>query len=109
MRLQSSAFDGKRDPGTLVAVDLYIYKGRHADQIDLAGLQIAARDGHRLDGLVDGTRTDCLEFRGFSFTQYCRERACDRVGIALRRDLEDACRDLLCRIVYHAMPRWKMR
>src|SRR5262245_1861909 len=47
-------------PGSLLSAERQVDEGRNAHQIEARGQDIAARDGDRLDGLVDGASPDCM-------------------------------------------------
>src|SRR5215831_17318135 len=46
------------DPGPVLSVEREVDEGRDAHQVDAPGSDVAARNGNRLDGLVDGGSPD---------------------------------------------------
>src|SRR4051812_41549100 len=53
--------DAEADGGAALAVDLDVGERRDAHQIDAGGGDVAAGDGQRLDGLVEGAGADHLD------------------------------------------------
>src|SRR5579864_7381268 len=46
------------DPGPFLPIECQVDEGRDAYQVEAAGRDVTARDGDRLDGLVDGASPD---------------------------------------------------
>src|SRR5215471_17107530 len=50
--------DQEPDPGPVLSVERQVDECRNAHQVEACGQDVAARDGDRLDGLVDGGGPD---------------------------------------------------
>lgn len=56
--IASAHLHQESDPGSFLSVERQVDEGRNAHQVEAPGQDVAARDGNRLDGLVDGGSPD---------------------------------------------------
>ena len=67
--------DGKTDGRARLSVDEDVGEHRRAGNIEASGNQKAARDGHGLNGLVDGTGADTLNVDGYAIFDHAGDGA----------------------------------
>lgn len=76
---QVHAVDGEPNSGTLLTLQFELHERRPGGEVESVRFYIAASDGDRLHGLIDGVRSDGLNLDLAFVPQQCRYRTCDRV------------------------------
>src|SRR5438067_13803913 len=84
-----TGLDQQTDPGPLLTVNGDVDERWDADQVEAAGRHVAARDGDRLDGLIDGAGADRLDFHPALTAYYAGDRARDGHRFRGRRNRQD--------------------
>lgn len=75
-----SDLDREFDGGAFFPANVYLDKGRDADDVEPVLLQISMRDGNRLDRLIHCSGADCLYVRMLVLSDNTGDGACHRGG-----------------------------